>query len=272
MKLFKILLVFASSLLFAQPTANDSAPALSRFQAHAHNDYLHNRPLYDALSHGFRSIEIDVWLINDSLYVAHERNEVVRSPEFTIEQLYLNPLAALIRKNPENYQLTVMIDVKSDADSAYRKLDDLLPHYGDIVTLYTPGRVYEKALHVVISGNRSRQLMLADSTRWATYDGRMEDLESDVSASFMWMVSDKWGDYFDWQGNGEIPKEQFDKLMKITRSATDRQRKIRFWATPDGNADLFSRENREKVWRLLAKAGCIIATDDLQGLRDFLRK
>ena len=31
-------------------------------QAHAHNDYYHKRPLLDALSHGFCSVEADVFL------------------------------------------------------------------------------------------------------------------------------------------------------------------------------------------------------------------
>ena len=41
-------------------------------RAHAHNDYLHSRPLADALAHGFWSIEADVWLTNGALLVAHD--------------------------------------------------------------------------------------------------------------------------------------------------------------------------------------------------------
>ena len=38
-------------------------------QAHAHNDYYHKRPLLDALSHGFCSVEADVFLKNGRLLV-----------------------------------------------------------------------------------------------------------------------------------------------------------------------------------------------------------
>ena len=38
-------------------------------RAHAHNDYEHARPLLDALSHGFTSVEADVWW-NISVVVA----------------------------------------------------------------------------------------------------------------------------------------------------------------------------------------------------------
>ncbi len=272
MKYPLFIFLLLSCCLFAQLDNDKTAPALSRFQAHAHNDYLHDRPLYDALTHGFRSIEIDVWLIKDTLYVAHDRDDVIRSPLYTIENMYLDPLAELIRKDPNQFDMTVMIDVKSEADATYQKLDKALSNYAEMITLHTPKKTYEKPLHIVISGNRSRGLMLADSTRWATYDGRMEDLDSDLPTNFLWMISDKWGDYFDWQGNGEIPQEQFEKLLSITNRAARQKRKIRFWATPDDKDNLFSRTDRERVWRFLAKAGFIIGTDDLKGLSEFLQR
>ena len=40
-------------------------------QAHAHNDYYHKRPLLDALSHGFCSVEADVFLKNGNLLGGH---------------------------------------------------------------------------------------------------------------------------------------------------------------------------------------------------------
>src|SRR5688500_17684262 len=41
-------------------------------RAHAHNDYEHERPLYDALDHGFKSVEADIWLIDGELVVSHD--------------------------------------------------------------------------------------------------------------------------------------------------------------------------------------------------------
>src|SRR5688500_5242918 len=35
--------------------------------AHAHNDYLHDRPLLDALDHGFNSVEADIFLVDGQL-------------------------------------------------------------------------------------------------------------------------------------------------------------------------------------------------------------
>src|SRR5689334_23371364 len=73
----------------------DQAKPLRR--AHAHNDYEHKRPLFDALDNGFCSIEPDIYLIEGQLLVAHDRDEV--SPERTLQRLYLDPLRARIKEN-----------------------------------------------------------------------------------------------------------------------------------------------------------------------------
>ncbi|TAE61046.1 MAG: hypothetical protein EAZ89_00925, partial [Bacteroidetes bacterium] len=60
--------------------------------AHAHNDYEHKRPLWDALDRGFTSVEADIWLINNELYVSHTR-PVKPDSLRTLRRLYLDPLA-----------------------------------------------------------------------------------------------------------------------------------------------------------------------------------
>jgi hypothetical protein len=57
-------------------------------RAHAHNDYEHERPLFDALDRGFKSVEADVWLVDGELLVAHDREDV--KPGRTLESLYLD--------------------------------------------------------------------------------------------------------------------------------------------------------------------------------------
>ena len=67
----------------------DTPPASEQtllYKAHAHNDYLHERPLLDALDHGFMSIEADVYvmpLLSDSLYVAHDAQDIRPSRTLT---------------------------------------------------------------------------------------------------------------------------------------------------------------------------------------------
>lgn len=57
-------------------------------QTHAH-DYELDRPLLDALSNGFVSVEADVWLVDGQLLVAHD--EVDLDPKRTLESLHRSP-------------------------------------------------------------------------------------------------------------------------------------------------------------------------------------
>src|SRR4051812_44226103 len=62
-------LPFAALALLAV-AADQPAPTPLK-NAHAHNDYLHPRPLFDALDQGFTSVEVDVFLVNGQLLVGH---------------------------------------------------------------------------------------------------------------------------------------------------------------------------------------------------------
>src|SRR5437764_15141577 len=75
------LLVFATSLWAGELPA----PIRPLTRAHAHNDYEHIRPLWDALDRGFGSVEADIWLTGDLLLVAHDKKQV--KPDRTLEAL-----------------------------------------------------------------------------------------------------------------------------------------------------------------------------------------
>ena len=88
MKLFLRFLLSAVGLIVGAAQAGAQTRTLTR--AHAHNDYAHPRPLFDALAARFGSIEADVFLVDGKLLVAHERKTL--TPEKTLEALYLEPL------------------------------------------------------------------------------------------------------------------------------------------------------------------------------------
>lgn len=71
--------------------------------AHSHNDYLQPQPFYTAYANRFASIEIDVFLKNDSLYVAHEEKEIKAG--HTIQNLYLKPLLEQVALQKIKYTL-----------------------------------------------------------------------------------------------------------------------------------------------------------------------
>src|SRR3954467_12818887 len=82
-------------LPYAPSSAQNSPTPLTR--VHAHNDYEHKRPLFDALEHGFCSVEADIYLVDGQLLVAHMRSQV--KPERTLEKLYLDPLQERVKQN-----------------------------------------------------------------------------------------------------------------------------------------------------------------------------
>ncbi|MGD9855516.1 MAG: phosphatidylinositol-specific phospholipase C/glycerophosphodiester phosphodiesterase family protein [Planctomycetaceae bacterium] len=233
-------------------------------QAHAHNDYHHTTPLKDALAHGFCSVEADVFLVDGRLLVGHERSEL--DPDRTLERLYLDPLQERIRENRgrvfvQEAPFQLLIDIKSGGPETYRALDEVLATYSELFTRVEEGSVHPGPIRVVISGNRDWPTITADTTRFAGIDGRLSDLGSDLPPHLLPWISDRWPSHFTWDGTGEIPAGEREKLTRIVQQAHREGRTVRFWATPE------SREMRE----VLAAAGVdLINTDDLAGLRDFL--
>ena len=264
-----LMMTLAASLVATAAWAQDVQPL---DKAHAHNDYEHDRPLLDALSHGFTGVEADVWLVDGELLIAHDEEDL--TPDRTLQGLYLDPLAQRIEENSGNVYagsdepLTLLIDIKSDGPATYEALSNVLEGYADILTVYRDGEIEPGPVTAVVSGNRPREMMMEEDVRYAGYDGRMEDLETDTPASFMPLLSDNWTNVFDWTGEGEMPEDQRAKLEDIVSTAHDKGWEVRFWATPDE-----AGPQREAIWTVLDEVGVdLINTDDLAGLEEFLRQ
>ncbi|MEV0094014.1 phosphatidylinositol-specific phospholipase C/glycerophosphodiester phosphodiesterase family protein [Streptomyces sp. NPDC050738] len=242
-------------------------------RAHAHNDYEHEHPLFDALSHGFTSVEADIYLVDGQLLVSHDRIDL--DPTRTLESLYLDPLLALVKANHgavyRDYHRPVqlLVDIKEDGDAAYRELDRRLRPYRRMLSTYANGRVIPGAITPVISGDRAARVpMEAQTVRHAFYDGRLEDLATSVPASFIPLISSNWTSSFSWLGIGEFPSAEREKLHSLVSTAYAHGQRVRFWATPD-----LAGADRDAVWTELLAAGVDhLNTDDLAGLERFLRR
>ncbi|HPC96267.1 MAG TPA: phosphatidylinositol-specific phospholipase C/glycerophosphodiester phosphodiesterase family protein [Sedimentisphaerales bacterium] len=238
-------------------------------RAHAHNDYLHQRPLFDALSHGFASVEADVFLVGDQLCVAHGAPAI--RPDRTLRSLYLDPLRERARQNggrihPGHERFLLLIDLKSAAEPTYLRLHETLAEYRDLVTSFGPEGRQDRAILVIVSGNRPFELMRSQKTRYAGCDGRLADLDSDAPADLVPLISDRWFSHFTWRGEGPMPDVEAQKLKQIVDAAHEKGRLVRFWATPEVRSLA-----RDAVWRQLLMAGVdLLNTDDLEGLQAFL--
>lgn len=221
-------------------------PVVPLRHAHAHNDYLHTRPLLNALDHGFCSFEADVFLVDGTLRLGHYGPD--RCADRTLEKQYLAPLWKRAREQGgriyrDGPPVFLLVDLKSEAEPTYRALDALLAKYADLCTTVREGKVTPGAVTVVVSGNCPRETIAGQKVRHAAIDGRPPDLKSDAPAHLVPYLSDRWGTQFRWNGAGPMPEEERTRLRDWVKLAHAKGRLVRFWATPE----------REEVWKELRR-------------------
>ncbi len=123
--------------------------------------------------------------------------------------------------------------------------------------------MFTNAVTVIISGNRPRATLAGQTVRWAASDGLLADLEANVAADLVPLISERWSGVFKWRGQGEMPVADAEKLQGILSKAHAQGCRVRFWGAPD----------KLPCWQTLHAAGVdLINTDDLEGLGRFLRK
>jgi len=234
--------------------------------AFAHNDYSHKRPLYDALQNGYTNIEADIFLKHDRLIVAHI------NPYFKghrqLENLYLKPLLDHINENGgEIYKgytnpVTLMIDIKTEANSTYTALKPLLEKYKTILTRYENGKVIPGLITVVLSGHKPYAMIKGEDNRLAFIDEDLRIAARDTGyMNVCEMASCKYSKLLKWKGEGVISTIEQQKLCSYVAMAHRSGDKVRLWASPDNKA----------VWDELLKCGVdLINTDKLVALKNFL--
>jgi len=245
--------------------ANTNLSTANIHNGHAHNDYEHDRPLYEALENGFTSIEIDVHSYKGKAVVSHDDDDLGSKP--TIEDLYLQPLEKLIAKNKgsvfpkSNQQLILMIDLKKDKTVLLRILEKLFVKYDLLIKSSLDAYHIWKPLQVIISGDPPLDKMLYDRTGYFYLDGRMHHLEDENIPDYLIpRVSMSYRDNFSWTPDGKLPKEELEKMRDMISKVHARGKKLRFWAHPE----------TEAFWKLLLEEGVDwINVDALQKYQRF---
>ncbi len=247
-----------------QSTHRKPQPVLPK--GHAHNDYLHERPLLDAIDHGFASVEADIFLDDGKLLIGHDRSQL--RPQRTLESTYLHPIESKVRENDgfvvhPDEPFLLLVDIKTDALATYRILHDTLRQYKTMLTETTKGIVTQRAVTVIVSGNRPIDFIKSQSKRWASVDGRLPDLAGDSPSHLIPLISDHWGRHFVWRGRGVFPADQRKRLHNWVDQAHRQGRQVRFWATPESPI----------VWQELIEAKVdFINTDKLSELSNHLQQ
>lgn len=263
-------LVFLSILIapLRGQTQNEETVLAEKFAplifAYAENDYTQKLPLVSALELGFRYIEADTFLIDDRLMIGNSVLDM--QSKGSLESLYFAPIAKLVRDKSEwisrdDSPITLVIDVKSDAEPTYLAIRKLLNQYSAMLTKVVDGVLNLNAVTVIIAGNCARERIAAENPRLAAIDGRISDIDSDSPVHLIPIISARWGSHFRWQGKTQITTSERARLQSMVDRAHSKKRAIRFWSTPD--VDI--------VWTALRTAGVdLIGAERFPALAEFV--
>lgn len=233
--------------------------------AFAHNDYRHKRPLFDAENNGYTHIEADVFLHGNKLVVAHI-NPYFKGKR-TLETLYLTPLLEQVLINDgyvyEGYDqpVTLMIDIKSDAQKTYTELKQVLEKYRPMLSSYNNGKFSPGAITIVLSGHKPYDMIKSEQNRLAFLDEDLRKVARDTIAHVATMASCKYSKLLKWKGSGNISEHERVKLCNFVSMAHKNGDQVRLWGSPDNKA----------VWKEMLNCGVdLINTDKLAVLRKYL--
>ena len=222
----KKLISFALFILIA-------TSGFAQTKVHAHNDYLQKEPLFLAYEARADEIEVDIFLVDDSLVVAHSKKEIDRRN--TLNKLYLDPINSLFKKNngkvsaDKKYTFSLMIDVKENWNAVYPVLRREIEKYGDVFN-----RSKNKyAIQIVISGNRPADSTFHSYPTWLFFDGLPNISYAKKDLGRVSMISDNFATYSKWRGSGYISSDDQQKLENIIKQAKKLKKLVRLWGAPD---------------------------------------
>jgi alkaline phosphatase len=196
---------------------------------HSHNDYEQSNPFWMAWQAQFGSIDADIWLVNGTLLVGHNREEIKSGR--TLEEYYVKPLASCIQRNNGHpyadtiRQLQILIDVKADSVAALNALISLLDKYPVLES--TP------SVKWVISGNRPSPDLYTTYPAFITFDGELHRQYSSAALSKISMMSDNLHFYSHWLGTVPMPAADKKAILDAVNQAHELHLPVRFWEAPD---------------------------------------
>lgn len=235
------------------------------YNAFSHNDYWQENPLHDALAFRFNNIEADLWLIDDEIYVGHEKP--APSPEITFEKIYLEPLKERIEQNKGKVYLNslspflLMADFKADGERLYEVLKKKMQPYKKYFCRLENGFYKPGAILFFISGDRPLATLPLEDNRMAFLDGTFSDINKNISTYLMPVISDNYQKYFTWNGRGVIPQEQYSKMKEMVERVHAEDKLFRWWGAPE------TKEAKQLFKKIKVD---LIGTDDLNLLHNIL--
>lgn len=179
----------------------DTTGGVMPIPCHSHNDYWRPVPLYSALEAGCVSVEADIWLFDDDLFVGHSTGSL--TPNRTLTKLYIDPLVEILEKqNPitrfhpkpskppsgvfdtkPSQTLVLLIDFKNKAVDAWPYLLSQLSPLRDrgYLSYFNGTGVTEGPITVVATGKAPFNTLTANDTyRDVFFDAPLDTLGTDA--------------------------------------------------------------------------------------------
>ncbi|MFS4417768.1 alkaline phosphatase [Maribacter sp. 2307ULW6-5] len=231
---FLLLGCFGTQMLFGQS-----------FKVHSHNDYLQPVPFWGAYANGVHSIEIDVILKQDVLYVAHDEEHI--RTERTLQSLYLDPLVKMKSLQLENGRsLQLLVDIKTEPYSTMQRLVAVLEQY--------PRIVEDDSITVVISGNRPKMTDYVNYPDFIAFDHQsLNEPENHVSWNKVALISLNFKKFTTWNGKGRLTAKDHETISNVIRKAHAHGKPFRFWAVPDSKT----------AWKAMVDLGVDFVNTDM---------
>jgi hypothetical protein len=226
---------------------------------------LQTRPLLDALSFSFASVEADVLLKDGRLYVGHNRSDLEEPGIKDLEELYLKPLFDRFIQNKghiykgDNGPFYLWIDIKYEGEEVYGVLRKLIIPYEAM--LFSEQHNNKGKVMLILSGDRPIDLVLGDTAGYLRLDGRPDDLAKEYSSEKMPFISQHIKSICQTNDQQFLDSGEYEKLLSFVEACHQQNKKVRLWATPE----------KEQLWSQLLKANVdLINTDSLHKLANYL--
>ncbi len=223
--------------LFAQP--------ISRAKIHSHNDYAQKVPFWSAYANGLNSIEVDIFLKNDKLYVTHGESEIIQ--DRTLENLYLQPIQKTVQlKLGQPQELQLLIDMKSEPYTTLEKLISILENY--------PNLINNRNISIVLSGNRPEVNEYVNYPDYIHFDyQKLEDIQNDNTWDKVALISLNFKTFSPWNGKGRLTDDDYKKVKAVIDKAHSYGKPFRFWGAPDSKT----------AWKAFSDMGVDFINTDL---------
>jgi hypothetical protein len=216
----------------------DAGPTFPPSLKHAHNDYEHTRPLFDALDQKFESVEADIWLDGTTeIGVSHA------GPPYkgSLKSLYLDPLAQRIADHNgsvhgDGKPFFLWLDLKDGSQALQDLLVAQLAGYSFLTQFDDSGVVTQGAVTVLLTGDDKAKKALVNSRAAPRPYSRDSNDYSPMDPA----ADGKWSTYavnyyafMQWDGAGTIPRAQQKQLENLINGAHATGRTLRIYSSPD---------------------------------------